>query len=161
MRPAAIGFLLLAGGALASCGQSTFDGVNGEKFIREVVVKQVGARVATVSCPDDVKPKQGGRFTCVVRGIDGSEGDVLVTQRDGDGNVLVDAPFLNVREAEAVMTEQIEKELKASDVKVTCPEIVVDRKDAIFRCKATSGGTSRDVTARLTDARGHFRYRLG
>jgi Domain of unknown function (DUF4333) len=159
MRPAAIGFLLLAG-ALASCSESTYDAAKGERFIRGVVVKQVGAQVATVSCPDDVETKPGRRFTCAVRGSDGSEGDVLVTQRDGDGNFLVNAPFLHVREAEAVMTQQIEKELKGSDVKVACPEIVVVRTDAIFRCKATSGGTSRDVTARLTDARGHFRYRL-
>jgi len=160
MRPAATALPLLAAVALAACGESTIDAEKGETFIRGVVVKQVGARVAAVGCPNDVKTKKGGTFTCTVRGTDGSKGDVLVTQRDEDGNVLVNAPFLGVREAERVMTEQIEKQVKVDDLTVACPEIVVVKKNALFRCKATSGAKTRTVNARLTDAQGHFRYRL-
>ncbi len=165
MRPAPDPFaLLVATLALASCGGSAIDDAKAERFIRAVVAEQVGARVAAVTCPQDVEIRRGAKFTCVVTGVDGSKGDVLATQRDDDGSVVVDAPFLHVREAETVMTEQIEKQTKADDVddvEVTCPEIVVVEKDALFRCKAASAGRSRNVTARLTDTQGHFRYRLG
>lgn len=145
---------------LAACGESTIDAEKGERFIREVVTEQVAARVRTVSCPDDVETKKGATFTCSVTGMDGSRGDVLVRQRDDDGNVTVDAPFLHVREAETVMAEQIAKEIKAEDVKVACPEIVVVKKDALFTCRATSEEKEREVSARLTDEQGRFRYRL-
>ena len=159
-RPASATLLVLTTLALAACGDSTIDSAKGERFIRGVVVEQVGARVATVDCPDDVETKKGATFTCTVSGTDGSKGDVLVTQRDDDGNVRVNAPFLHVREAEGVMSEQIAKQAKVDDVTVACPEIVVVRKSALFRCKATSEGKTRDVSARLTDGQGRFRYRL-
>lgn len=160
MRPTLPVLALLAAVALASCGESTIDAAKGEKFIRGVVAKQVGARVATVSCPGDIETKKGDRFTCTVTGADGSKGDVLVTQRDDDGNVAVSAPFLHVREAETVMAEQIAKQTKEREVKVACPEIIVVKKSELFRCKATGGDKSRDVSARLTDEQGRFRYRL-
>ena len=124
------------------------------------MTEQIAARVKAVSCPDDVKAKKGGTFMCAVTGADGSRGNVTVTQRDDDGNVTVDAPFLHVREAESVMATQIAKEVKAEDVKIACPEIVVVRKDALFTCQASSDDKDREVEARLTDELGHFRYRL-
>lgn len=151
---------LVAGLALASCGETTIDSEKGERFIRGVVVKQVGARVGAVMCPDDVETKKGATFTCIVVGADGSKGDVLVTQRDDEGNVNVSAPFLHVREAETVMRDQIAKQAKVDGVTVACPEIIVVKKDERFECTATAEGKSRDVAARLTDDEGHFSYRL-
>ncbi len=151
---------LVAGLALASCGETTIDSDKGERFIRGVVVEQVGARVGSVACPDDVATKKGGTFTCSVVGADGSRGDVLVTQRDDDGNVNVSAPFLHVREAETVMRDQIAKQAKVDGVTVACPEIIVVKKDERFECTATADGKSRGVAARLTDDEGHFAYRL-
>ncbi len=160
MRPHHATLPLLAALALASCGESTIDSAKGEKFIRGVVAKQVVVRVATVTCPDDVKRKQGATFSCSVAGDDGSKGNVLVTQRDDDGNISVSAPFLHVREAETVMQEQIAKRLKVEDVTIACPEIVAVKKDARFACTATAEGKSRKISARLTDEQGRFRYRL-
>ncbi len=160
MRTSHAGLLLLAALALASCGESTIDSAKGEKFIRGVVAKQVGARVATVTCPDDVKTKKDATFSCSVAGDDGSKGDVLVTQRDDDGNVRVSAPFLHVREAETVMQEQIAKRLKVENVTIACPEIVVVKQGTRFTCTAAAEGKSRDIAARLTDEEGRFRYRL-
>lgn len=157
VRPA-IAFPLLAALALAACGESLIDAGTAERFVRGVVAEQVQARVARVTCPEDVEKETGARFTCVVTGTDGSKGDVAVTQQKR--SVLsVNAPFLNAREAEAVMTEQIEKQDDVDEVTVVCPEIVVDRKDALFRCRATSDGRTRNVTARLTGERGRFTYR--
>lgn len=160
MRPADAAIAALAALVLASCGESTIDAEKGERFIRGVVTEQVQARVGAVRCPDDVKTKKGTTFTCSVAGIDGSKGDVLVTQRDEDGNVNVSAPFLHVREAEAVMADQIAKQVKVDGVTITCPEIIVVKKGGRFECKATAEGKSRDVAVRLTDDEGHFSYRL-
>jgi hypothetical protein len=161
MRRHLVPLSLLAAFALASCGQSTVDADRAQRFIRGVVVERVGARVATVTCPREAEKKKGGRFTCTVTGTDGSKGDVLVTQGEEDSDVFnVNPPFLHVREAEAVMEKQLGKRAKAADVSVACPQIVVTRKDALFRCKATSAGKARAVSARFTDEAGHFLYRM-
>jgi hypothetical protein len=158
MRPKLAGMPLVAAVVLASCGETTVDAAMAETFIRGVVVQQIGARVASVRCPDGVEARTGGGFTCTVTGTDGSKGTVEVTQKNDNSALEVNVPFLHVREAERVMADRIDTRVKA-DVKVACPEIVVDRKSGLFTCKATIGGTSRRVSVRLTDGAGHFRFR--
>jgi hypothetical protein len=160
VRAVTVALPLLAALALASCGESTLDPENGETLIRDAVAEQIQSRVASVTCPEDVKQEKGRRFTCAVTGSDGSQGDANVTQREG-GGLSISAPFLNVREAEAVMAEQIGKQATLEGVKVSCPEIVVVTKGELFTCKATAKGKPRTISARLIDAEGHFQYRLG
>ena len=159
MRLSLTASALLAAAVLAGCGEKTIDDEKGERFIRGVVANQVGARIASVTCPEDVKAKKGDTFTCVVAGTDGTKGNVVARQKDAEGNVVVNAPFLHVREAEAVMADQIRKQVKA-DVTIGCPEIVVVKKGGTFMCKASSGGDMRDVAVRLIDDSGRFNYRL-
>ena len=159
MRAIAAGLLLLAAAAaVASCGESMIDAARAERVIRGAVAEQLQSRVAAVACPADVRKQEGGRFTCVVTGADGSKGAAAVTQRE-NGGFSVDAPFLNVREAERVMAEQIGRRIERDDVRVACPEIVVDRPGQRFTCRATSGARSADFSVRLTDGAGQFRYR--
>jgi uncharacterized protein DUF4333 len=157
MRALPVGFLLLAAAAAASCGDSAIDAAKAQRLVRGTVAGQLHSRVVAVTCPDDVKAQDGARFTCVVRGADGSQGPAVVTQRD-DGALSVSAPFLNVREAESVMAAQIGRQIEREDVRVTCPEIVVDRRDGRFTCRATAGGRSARVAVRLTDGAGHFQF---
>jgi hypothetical protein len=157
MRALLVGFLLLAAAAAASCGESAIDAAKTERLVRGAVAGQLHSRVAAVTCPDDVEAQAGARFTCVVRGADGSQGPAVVTQRD-DGGLSVSAPFLNVREAESVMAAQIGRQIKREDVRVTCPEIVVDRRGGRFTCKATAGGRPATFAVRLTDGAGHFQF---
>jgi len=145
--------------ALAGCGETTIDAGKGETFIRGVVTKQIGAKVRSVSCPDDIKTEKGGRFTCQVTGTDGSEGGVNVRQSDDEGNVRVDAPFLRVRDAEQVIDEQITQRGKTTTT-IACPEIIVVAKGERFDCTAKLGGKNRKVAVMLTDAKGTFRYRV-
>jgi hypothetical protein len=159
MRPLLAGLALLTTILLSACGETTVDATKGERLIRGVVAEQVDARVRSVRCPTGVKKQEGDTFTCTVTGVDGSRGDVVVTQRGGGGLAVV-APFLHVREAETVMAARIGKRIKASDVKLSCPEIVVVKQGSLFKCEATAKGRERNVTVRLTDAEGHFRYRL-
>lgn len=151
--------LLVVALVLTSCGQSTVDASKAESFVRGVVADQIQARVASVVCPSDVNKEKGRRFTCSVTGTDGSKGVADVTQRDG-GGLSVRAPFLHVREAEAVMADEIAKQAKVEGVTIKCPEIITVRRGARFACEAKAADKSRDVSARLTDGEGHFTYRL-
>ena len=157
MRPA--GLPLLAVVALAGCGDSEIDTADAERFVRGVVVEQVGARVASVACPQDAGTEAGARFTCAVTGADGSRGAASVTRTD-DGGLEVDVPFLHVRQAERTMALQIAEQLEADEVEVSCPEIVVVERDRLFTCRATGAARPRDVAVRLTDDAGRFRFRV-
>ena len=157
MRALPAGLLLLAAAAGASCGASTVEAGKAERIIRRAVAEQLQARVASVHCPEDVREEQGGTFTCVVTGTDGSTGAATATQRE-NGGLSVNAPFLNVREAEGVMARQIGRRVDRDDVRVSCPEIVVDRAGRRFTCNATAGPRFAGFSVRLTDGDGHFTY---
>jgi hypothetical protein len=150
--------LVLAALALTACGDKELDATKSERFIRGVVVRQIGVQVRSVRCPDGVKAQQGATFTCVVTGRDGSKGNVNVRQTAGEG-IDVAAPFLHMREVEATMQRGLSRQ-RATAVTVSCQEIVVVKKSALFTCKARYRGTTRTVSARMTDATGRFRYRL-
>jgi Domain of unknown function (DUF4333) len=158
MRAIPIGFLLLAAAAAMSCGESTVDAVKAEGIIRRAVAEQLQSRVAAVTCPEDVEEKQGATFTCVVTGADGSKGTATATQRE-NGGLSVNAPFLNVRQAEGVMARQIGRRSGRDGVRVSCPEIVVDRAGRRFTCNATAANRFAGFSVRLTDGDGHFTYR--
>jgi len=144
--------------ALAGCGETTIDSAKGETFIRGVVTDQIGAKVKTVSCPDDVKAMKGDMFKCQVTAADGSKGDVDVTQADDAGNVKVNADFLHVREAEQVISQQISRP-GAPTAKVACQEIVLVAKGERFGCTATSGSDELELAVRLTDDTGKFAFK--
>jgi hypothetical protein len=158
MRAIPVGFLLLASAAAASCGESTVDAAKAEPIIRRAVAEQLQSRVVSVACPEDVRQEQGATFTCVVTGADGSKGAATATQRE-NGGLSVNAPFLNVRQAEGVMADQIGRRAGDDDVTVSCPEIVVDRGGRRITCNATAAGRFAGFTVRLTDGDGHFTYR--
>jgi hypothetical protein len=152
------GLSLLAAVALVSCGDTTVDTGKDETVIRRAVTQQVGARVASVACPEGVKARKAATFTCVVTGRDGSKGNAVVRVKDDNGTTQFSAPFLHVREVEAVMADQLRKRTEAR-VTFACQEIVVVRKGGRFRCRATSDGRSGSVVVRFIDDAGHFRFR--
>ena len=158
MSPVRLCLPLALAAALTGCGETRIDADKAEGLIRDLVTERVGARVATVACPGGITAKKGVTFNCHVAGTDKTKGDVLVTARDGRGSVEVSAPFLRVRRSESDMAKQIEDSYGAA-AKVDCPEIVVIRKGATFRCEATSGDESRHVNARFLDDSGKFSFR--
>jgi hypothetical protein len=154
--PLAVAFAL----ALAGCGETRIDAGKAEGLIRALVTERVGAKVATVACPEGITAKQGVTFECRVSGTDATKGNVVVTGRDSRGSVEVSAPFLHVRTAEADMAAQIADRLDER-VKVSCPEIVAINKGATFRCGARSGDQTRIVHGRFLDDSGRFSFRRG
>ena len=157
MGPAHLWIPLAVAGLIAGCGETKIDGPRAERLIRELVTEQVGARVTSVTCPTGITAKKGVRFTCAVTAADGTRGNVVVTGRDAQGGVDVSAPFLTVRRSEADMARQIGEE-SGAEVDVSCPELVVIRRNVTFLCKATADGRQRDVTGRFLDDSGRFSF---
>jgi uncharacterized protein DUF4333 len=160
VRPPLVSFALLAilALALAACGDRQLDAATSERFVRGVVVRQIGVRVASVACPKGVTAKEGATFTCLVTGPDGSNGRVVVRQLE-HSKISVTAPFLHMREVEAFMAAPLGRLVKAH-VRVGCQEIVVVRKGDVFLCQAIYDARRRTISARMIDDVGHFRYRL-
>jgi len=158
MRPWHASLPLLAAVALVACGDATVDTGKAETLIRRAVTQQVGARVASVRCPEGVKAKQAVTFTCVVTGRDGSKGNAVVRVKDDNRAMQVSAPFLHVRELESVMADRLRTRTKVRAI-FACQEIIIVRKDGRFRCRATSDGRSGSVVVRFIDDAGHFRFR--
>jgi len=158
MRPGLASLPLLAAVALVSCGDTTISAGKAETLIRGAVTQQVGARVASVRCPEGVKARKGATFTCVVTGRDGSKGNAVVHVKDDNGAFEVTVPFLHVRELESVMADRLRTRTKVRAT-FACQEIIVVRKGGRFRCRATSHGRSGSVVVRFIDDAGHFRFR--
>lgn len=83
---AAAALVLALGGCSVSVGGDTLDSAGLEEEIRKEIAKEVDGEIR-VSCPRDVKIKEGHTFQCRAGFDDGSESQVQVTQTDGDGNV--------------------------------------------------------------------------
>lgn len=76
--------------AFAGCSFSTGGDTLDTNKLESEVVKGIKAQLnidVTVSCPDDVKIEQGDVFECQAESADGNTAPVVVTQKDGDGNV--------------------------------------------------------------------------
>ncbi|WP_354700971.1 hypothetical protein DSM112329_01265 [Paraconexibacter sp. AEG42_29] len=151
----------VAAAALAAgCGETTIDADKAQKIIREEVAKQVGTTVKEVKCPEDEVAKKGDTFTCLVTGADGTKGDALVTQKDDEGNVRFNAPFVHTGNGERLIAERIESQSSATGVKVDCPDIVVGKQGDTFQCKATSANDSATVQVTQTDAKGGIDFKV-
>lgn len=155
---------VLGAGALASgCSASTSTTIDNEKAqasVAEIVRDQVGSRVKSVSCPDDVPVSKGATFTCTVTGQDATTGKVSAKVTDPDkGRLFVSAPsLLHVRDAEQKIIAEL-AEQGGPPEKVACPELITVRKGGPFVCRATTQGQTVDVRATATDGNGNFTFK--
>ena len=145
--------------AVAGCGETVIDSGKVEKSIGKTVIDQTGIRVKSVSCPAGRVAKKGDTFTCKVVAKDGTTGQAVVTQRDDEGSLGTEAPFLHIREVEGAIVDQIKQQADAT-VTVSCPEIVVPKAGGKFRCKATDGARTRQVETTMTDDEGNLRFKV-
>ena len=145
--------------AVVGCGETVIDSAKVEKAIGRTVIDQAGVRVKSVSCPENQPAKKGDTFTCTVVAKDDTKGQAVVTQKDDKGNVATAAPFLHIRNAEGLIAQQIKKQIDAT-VTVTCPEIVVPKAGAKFRCQASDGKQTRQVENTMNDDKGNFSFKL-
>jgi hypothetical protein len=151
---------IAAAGALGLTGCGTeIDSAKGERLIRRAVSEQVGADVRSVRCPKGLEARKGATFRCTVTGRDGSTGQAVVTERDDNGNVGIDAPFLHTGEVERLIAADLKHKV-GDAVRVSCPEIVPVRRGGRFTCDGRSGGSRARIAVTQVDLRGHVRYRV-
>ncbi|MBA3748289.1 MAG: DUF4333 domain-containing protein [Solirubrobacterales bacterium] len=153
MRPAILCLSLVLAVPIAGCGEQKIDPVKTGSQIRELVAEQVGASVASVTCPSGLVATKGLRFTCAVAGTDGTRGDADVTVADERGRLEVGTPFLKVSAIQKAIAGELGRHTR--DVEVACPEIVPLQRGETFTCTSSTGA----VDVRLTDDKGHFSYR--
>lgn len=158
LAPATIAFLMAP--VIAGCGTTTLDAAKTESTITKAVKNQVGANVKAVTCPKDRAAQRGAKFPCRVIGSDGSRGDALVTQQDGDGKLRISAPFLHVREIENLIAKELSTKRDDAVVKVRCPEIVVAAAGGAFVCQSTQGTGTTSIDVVQKDAKGSITYEV-
>ena len=71
----------------AGCGDRTLDTSRLETQIGKTLADRTGFRITTVDCPNDVKAKKGGRFTCSITTSRSERVVVNVVQDDDQGGV--------------------------------------------------------------------------
>jgi hypothetical protein len=71
--------------ALSGCGG--IDSGQVEAEIAKDIEAEIGVRVASVECPDEIEKKEGLTVQCTARGENGGEAVVDVTQIDDEGSV--------------------------------------------------------------------------
>jgi hypothetical protein len=154
-----IPLVLLAAIALAGCAKE-IDSKKAEKFIADKVSEQAGAKVKSVSCPNGLTAKKGETFECTVTGEDGTSGKATITEKDDQGNVSVDAPFIHRDELEQSLSSGISEQSGGVDVQVVCPDIIVVQKGQEFDCEASTDKDKVTVAVTQTDDNGHVRYKI-
>jgi hypothetical protein len=78
--------LCLGAVVLAGCGKRLDTGKI-ESEIKKGLIDQTGAKIAAVTCPNDVKPKKGNTFQCTAKAVNGKGVKIQVIQEDGNGRV--------------------------------------------------------------------------
>lgn len=86
MRRSALPATLLAALAIGACGTESLDIGKAESEIEKGLRDQLGAKDASVDCPDEVEVKKGDQFDCKAS-VDRQKGTINVTQQDDEGNV--------------------------------------------------------------------------
>jgi len=162
---------LLALGALVSgCATETLEKGEIEGFV-EKTAKDLGVKVESVECPDDVESKKGESFKCTVKARSGKEAEITVQQTSDNGNVLVrprefaellgkDGATVEVDKVEREISKKVSSksngEITASSV--VCPEVRV-KAGKKFTCKVTSeNGKTTKFAVTWTDDRGGYRF---
>jgi hypothetical protein len=73
---------------LAGCNlKKQVDTDRAEAEIKRDLSSEIGERLRSVRCPDEVDAKKGAKFSCTAVASDGSRIPIRVTQTDGNGGV--------------------------------------------------------------------------
>lgn len=157
-RDRALGFVAAClAVAVLACGSDTTGQVTADR-IRDKVEKRTGKTVSEVHCPSSGSSTEAG-LVCRVVFEGGEEVGVEVVGTGLAGGVQLriegDSPGERLaRRIEDALTEHYGAEFQGT----SCPPVEV-RKDMAFECTATlRDGAKLPITAKWTDARGHYEF---
>lgn len=161
----ALGVLVLAG-----CGSSgtttttrtatplrTVDSASIESQIEEQLSVS-GAKVTSVTCPDDVKSQAGATFDCSVSWSNGATGKVKVTETS-IGHFTYAPVSGSVQVPGTTVATSLEKSLADQGIPnatVTCPQTIVVKLNSTVTCDVTgaSGAATGTVSFMFSSAEG-------
>jgi hypothetical protein len=142
-----------------SFGSSDIDSARLETAIQEEIEKSVTGATAEVSCPDDIKAEAGSTFDCTAT-VNGQQATIVVTQKDGDGNVSFESQqaFLFMDQAQDLVTNFVTENVPGTWTTTCNPpgaqgNIYVATPQTDFECQVTgttAGGEQQSGTAIVT-----------
>ena len=144
----------------AGCGDDDEDDTVDAAQIEQQIQQSLSTattKVASVSCPDDVKSETGAKFTCSAKLDGGGSGKVQVTQT-GESEFTYTFKPGTVQLAGETVDKRLEQQLAASGVPnatVECPGPVKVKPGTTVTCPVTgAGGGAATVSFEFTDASG-------
>ncbi|MCB1189528.1 MAG: DUF4333 domain-containing protein [Leptospiraceae bacterium] len=130
----------------------TIDTQQVEGVIQEGFVQKTGIEVKSISCPKDIKPEPNTTFNCKLKAKDGSEIDLVVTQKDDQGNITwnADKGLISLPKLAKSIDDSI-KQQKNIDVNTDCGsgEFKIAHTNDTFDCNITDG-TGNTTVAKIT-----------
>jgi hypothetical protein len=162
MKQTVAGLALAAVTGLAGCGPGHLDMEKVKSTARDAIVKQIGANVKAIKCPEQRELKAGDTFECQVD-IDHGTTPVLVTQKDAEGNIQITTPkkILAVGDMEKLMAAYL-KQNGNLDANIDCgPKFRPSVPKETFDCTAKFEGTTVGIfNVAVKDDQGNFSYEL-
>jgi hypothetical protein len=135
--------------AAVGCGSDTVDADKAEAGI-ERGLSSATAKVAGVSCPEDVEKEEGKMFTCDGELEGGGKAKVTVTQTGKAGDFTYSFKPGTVELADDAVEPVLEETLAASGAagsQVDCPDTIKVKDGEQVACTATgSGGRQTNLT---------------
>ena len=135
--------------AAVGCGSDTVDADKAEAGI-EQDLSSATAKVAGVTCPEDVEKKEGDTFTCDAKLEGGGKAQVTVTQTGKAGDFTYSFKPGTVELTDDAVEPVLEDSLAASGAagaQVDCPETIAVKEGEQVACTATgSGGRQTELT---------------
>jgi len=151
--------------ALGACGDdaSTLDPAATARAVGRAVDAEIGPKVTSTRCPEDLEREVGGTFTCTVTVQGAGRLSVDVRQTDEDGK-------LAVTPAAAIVTrKRIANELGASlaeqfdrsfTVRCSGAPTQVREPGSTSTCSARDATSRREVVVTVTDAAGSLSFEV-
>jgi hypothetical protein len=155
---AAVALTFVSAVVLAGCTRN-LDMEIVKSSIRDMVVKQIGANVKSVTCPETRPLKAGDTFECQVE-IDHGKTAVSVTQTDDAGNINMKTPqlVLKVADLEKLIAGNI-KQGSGLDATVDCgPKFRPSIPNDTFDCQAKAGEQSSKIKVTVKDGQGNVTF---
>jgi hypothetical protein len=156
-----VALCIVAAAVAVGCGDdkksSTVDASEVEQQI-EHGLHSATSKIATVSCPDDVKSETGAKFTCTAKSADGGSAKVAVTETKAPDEFTYRFKDGTVKLAGASVDKALEEDLAAGgapNATVNCPSTVAVKTGTTVSCPVSgAGGGSAVVTFEFSDATG-------
>jgi hypothetical protein len=145
--------------ATLGCGSDdTVDASKAEQGIESSSLSTSTTQITSASCPDDVKKRKDGTFTCDVKLSGGGKAQVTVTQTSDHNTFSYGFKSGSVVLPGSTVDEEIEQDLADAGIEgatVNCPATVPVKPGTTVTCPiTTASGRQATVSFEFSDSSG-------